>query len=209
MFLKIISHHHTHSPPTLFVRFFTLYMHTYLCNAHFIWACLFSQHCCHCFPLQYSHRIRTQFFAIHHHDDSTAPSLSSPSHHYTINVPAWSRLHPPSLFCSLHVVFSSLLNVSSAPIPHAQSYTPLQENFICSFTDSSRPDPCSLPRTCHLLVLRFLPPRAMLPSVDMLSTSPPLPPTAFTATITPHTLLFVFALRLGTINTTRNAMTTQ
>ena len=128
----------------------------------------------------------------------TTPYMYLHDHDYT-----------PPLFCSLHVVFNSLLNVSSAPIPHAQSYTPLQEHFICSFTDSSRPDPCSLPRTCHLLVLRFLPPRAMLPSVDMLSTSPPLPPTAFTATITPHTLLFVFALRLGTINTTRNAMTTQ
>ena len=92
--------------------------------------------------------------------------------------------------CSRHVVFCSLSSASIALLLHAQSYAPFRGHTICSATDSSRPEPCFLPRTCHLRVFRFFPPRVMIPSVDMSSASPPLPPNALTATITSHQIQY-------------------
>ena len=57
---------------------------------------------------------------------------------------------------------------------HDQNHAPLRGHAICYIIYSSRPDPCSLPRTCPLLVPRFLTTSVMLPSEDMPSAAPPL-----------------------------------
>ena len=99
------------------------------------------------FPPPLLLRIRTPYlFAIHHHDDGNAPSLSFISHHLAFYGPACSRHQPPRLFasCNLFLIFVACLahlsphfltpramlpseDTPSAhpPIPPDQSHDPL------------------------------------------------------------------------------------
>ena len=89
-------------------------------------------------------RIRTTYiFAIHHHDDDNAPSLSSISHHLALYGPAWSRQHPPSSVRVMQFIsyFCSLPSASIASLLNVQSYVPFRGHTFCSSANSARSEP--------------------------------------------------------------------
>ena len=89
-------------------------------------------------------RIRTPYlFAIHHHDDGNAPSLSSISHHLAFYGPACSRQQPPSSVRGMQFIsyFCSLPSASIAPLLNVQIYAPFRGHTFCSFANSARSEP--------------------------------------------------------------------